>query len=162
MLNYTEAELLDELKDNLRQAAEECDKIAIHPFRGFVYDSMRKRLKIIEKLCNQVGKYRDGDCRWFPIGLSMNAVHNKAGDWLRNTQSKESRDKAIPLFQKLADNLRKLHFQVVELQFKATGRIGPILPKVLEGPHRQNRPVQVKLPSGLLIPEGVRYNAPGE
>jgi len=155
MLNYTEQELLQSLKDNLHLAAEDCDKIAIHPFRGFVYDSMRKKLKEIEKLCNQVGKYRDGDCRWFPIGIAMNQVHEKCGYWLRNTSSKDARAQAIPLFQKLAENLRALHYQILELEYKRTGHIGPILPKVKEAPHRQNKPVVVKRPSGLIIPNGV-------
>ena len=155
MLNYSEAELLQELKDNLRLTAEECDQIAIHPYRGLIYDSMRKKLVVIEKLCNQVGKYRDGDCRWFPIGMMMNLVHEKCGYWLRNTVSKDEKNKAIPIFQKLAENLRTLYHQVLELQFKRTGRIGPILPKVKEAPHRQNRPVVVKRPSGLIIPPGV-------
>jgi hypothetical protein len=157
-IGYSEAELFGQLKEELRQAAEECDKIAVHPFRGFIYDSMRKRLKIIERLCNEIGKYRDGDCRWFPLGMLMNQVHEKAGYWLRHTSSKDAKAKAIPLFQKLAENLRALQKQAHELEFKATGIIGSILPKPKKLPKTSTRVHGVRRPSGLVIPEGVKVS----
>lgn len=156
MIGHSERELLEELKDSLRSAAEDCDQIAIHPFRGFVYDAMRKKLKKIEMLCFQVGRYRDGDCRWFPVGTMMEQVHKRAGNWLRTMQSADSRNQAVPLFRKLADNLRSLHAQIINLETKRTGVMGSIIPAInRSGNHRDSNSVGWRRSKGgVILPSG--------
>ena len=161
----SEVEYLDRLKDNLRKAAEQCRQLAHHTLRGFVYDDMRKRLKQIEDDCTSVAYCRDGDARWLNVGLMMEEAHKRAGDWLRKSHTEAQRKRAAPLFLKLADNLDQLYRTIIDLETKATGQLGPILPAVLPAPHRPGKNVQVALPanmrrtnSGLIVPAGVGMN----
>ena len=153
-VGFSERQVLEQLKDELRVAAEECDQIAVHPFRGFIYDSMRQRLRRIETLCIQVGRYRDGDCRWFPIADLMAECHKRAGGWLRASHSRDERTKDVPLFRKLAENMRALRKMIVDLETRPTGHLGGrILPAVPKAPRRQNMPIGWRRSrGGLLLP----------
>lgn len=164
MSALTEVEILACLRENLRLAAEDCEKLSISPFRGFVYDRFRKELRLIEGCCRQMAYWRDGDARWLPIGFMMSEAHKRAGGWLRmgrHTQkaTQEARVASHPVFMKLAEQLRHILVLVANLETQATGVIGSILPTPLPGPHREHRPVSVigeKLSKGgIIIPTGV-------
>lgn len=148
MSALTEIEIIECLRDSLSSAIEHCDALAVLAQRGPTYDALRKELQLIEGACRQMGYWR-GDTRWMALGLQMEEAHKRAGDWLRRHHPR-------PLFVKLAENLRGLLKLSHDLHTKATGVRGPILPAVLEGPIRQGRPVQVRTPGGIIIPDGVR------
>lgn len=151
----TEVEIFDKLGEELRRTAEECRQLAWNPRRGFIYDRFRTGLKEIEGCCRQLYYWRDYDGRWLKIAWFAGEVHKTAGNWLRNSPTVELRKEAHPKFGKLSEALDATLKDVEQIKTAATGRMGPILPIVLPGPHRQNRPVQVKTPGGIILPAGV-------
>jgi hypothetical protein len=140
----TERELLTQLRDELRRAILDCEALASLPARGPTYHRLHVSLRQIEELCRRVG-YNRQDSRWFGLGLMMEQVHKRAGEWLRGHYPR-------PLFLKLADNMRKMERALDDVQTKATGRVGMILPKPQPLPHREARPVQVVTPGGIIVP----------
>jgi hypothetical protein len=153
MTGLSEVEIFDCMIGNFRSAAEKCEQLAWHPRRGFVYNAMRKELKLAEGACRQAAAHRE-DARWLSIGMAIEHAHKRAGTWIRGLPSKDGRKVAHPLFLKLAESLRKLANDAEILKNRATGRVGMILPEPLPGPHRDTRPVSVRLPSGLIVPAG--------
>ena len=151
MSALTEIEIFDCLAQNFASSAEKCEQLAWHPFRGFLYREFVKEIKLIEGACTQAATWRE-DSRWLTIGFMMGEVHRRAGNWLRTSPTKETRDEADKRFKKLAENLRKFAHEAEDLRTKATGRSGMILPEPLPGPHRDTRPVQVVTPGGIIIP----------
>lgn len=139
-----EKEVLARLRHHFAHAAEACDLLAVLPARGRAYDLMRRHLRHAEERCRQMAHQR-GDARWLRIGLQMEEAHQRAGDWLRRTAPR-------PLFLKLAENLRAAEHAAVDLETRATGRIGPILPKPQPFMRTQGRPVQVMTAGGVLLP----------
>lgn len=151
--NVSEREIFSRLKGASRRAAEHCDKLAVLPARGPTYQNLREDLQICENCCRQIAYYRNSDARWLHIGLLMAEAHKRAGGWLRDKTMPrtENSNLAHPLFRKLAEKLRQVVAKIDEMDTKATGRVGMILPKPLAGPARtQGRMVQV--PSGLIVP----------
>lgn len=148
----TEHQILSKLKHHYRKAAEHCDKLAIVDARGYDYTQLREHLRQIEGCCRQLHYYRE-DSRWLRVGLFVAEAHKRAGNWLRATPSRVARNKAHPLFTKLAENLRNGLTAAEHLQNAATGKIGMILPDEPPAPQRESRPVQIRLPSGLLVPK---------
>lgn len=150
----TEAEIFDRQMTSLRLAAELCDDLAILPLKGVAYDRLRRELRLIEGCCKQAAAWRE-DTRWLPIGMAMAECHRMAGEWLRGvpqddgTRRKISLGEQHPLFKKLAEVLRGLALVVERTRDQATGRVGMILPVAQEAPHRQNRPVPVRLPPAM-------------
>lgn len=152
MNHLTEAEIFGRLKDNLRSAAADCDAIANNPQSAVAFTRMRASLKICEDMCRLAAVFRD-DARWFTPGLVMEQAHQIARKWLHRptVQSKK-------LFTGLAAALRKIHADLGVLETQATGRIGMIVPKPLEGPVRSGRPIQVpqmpfrKTAGGIILP----------
>jgi hypothetical protein len=62
----------------------------------------------------------------------------------------------------LAAALRAVSVRAEQIKNKRTGKLGPILPEVRPGPHRDTRPVSVILPdgferraSGLITPKNL-------
>lgn len=155
-MNVTETEILTCLRENFRLAAEHCDALAVLPGRGPTYELLRTELKTVENCCRQVAWYRE-DTRWLRIGMLMAEAHKRAGTWLRTYPRTMVSNAAHPMFTRLADNLRAGIERVDELQNKATGRIGMVLPVPLPAPMRtQGRPVQVRTTAGgIILPEGV-------
>ena len=128
MGHVTEREILSTLKAQFRQAAECCEKLATYPARGPVYDQLRKHLLLAEGCCRQIAWYR-GDTRWLPIGLKLEEAHRRAGNWLRTMPRTETENAAHPLFLKLAEILRGGQKMAQDLETKATGIAGLILPE---------------------------------
>ena len=162
----TEPEIFDCLAENFKLAGQHCEDLAKLPRKGPTYIKFRAELKLLEGACRQAAYWRQ-DARWLRIGLYMEEVHKRAGDWLRgyklpSGQRVTHREGTIhPLFMKLAENLRAGQQQAERLRNRKTGRAGMILPKPMPAPHRDTRPVQVLLPSaprerrtpgGLIIP----------
>jgi hypothetical protein len=147
-----ESEILDCLRENLRGAADDCELLVKLPAQGPTFTRMRARLKLVEGACRQMAHWRS-DTRWLPVGIMMEAVHQKSRDWIVKHAPR-------PLFRKLGENLRMLQMAAEGLETHATGRMGTILPDVQAGPLRQGRPVQVlvpqvrKTPAGLILPPG--------
>lgn len=144
MSDLTETEIVDCLKTNFRLAAEHCEDLASFPLAGPTYTKLRAELKLIEGAARQLAGWRE-DARWLKIGLDMGEAHKRAGNWLRGHHPRK-------LFLMLAANLRMGLAVAERLRTARTGIIGPILPTVLEGPHRDTRPVQVITPGGIILP----------
>jgi hypothetical protein len=166
MSALTEPEIFSCLAENFKLAAQHCEDLAKLPRKGPTYIKFRAELKLLEGACRQAAYWRQ-DARWLRIGLFMEEVHKRAGDWLRgyklpSGQRVTHREGTIhPLFMKLADNLRAGQRQAENLRTRKTERTGMILPKAAPAPHRDTRPVQVLMPdgfqkrrSGLIVPSG--------
>lgn len=125
-----ENEIINRLKENLRLAAESCDRLSVERSRGSAYVALRDQLELVENCCRQLGYYR-GDARWFNMGLLMAEAYRRAGKWMRDKSMPrtETQNAAHPLFKKLAENLRALLRRAQELETQATGISGLILPK---------------------------------
>ena len=166
MGQLTETEIFDCLVTNFRLAAEDCDALAVVPFKGETYDRFRRRLGLIEGACRQTSTWRE-DTRWLPIGMMMAETHKRAGDWLRGvklpdgSRIKFGNGQLHPCFVKLAENLRGLQAVAEKLRHGRTNRLGMILPEVGRAPHRDTRPVGWSAPefvankSGLILPSTV-------
>lgn len=159
--HVTEAEILSLLRETFRRAAEHCDKLAVVPARGPVYQQLRKDLQTAENCCRQIAQYR-AHHKWLDVGLFLAETHTRAGGWLRDrTMPRTSNSNlAHPLFLKLAEKLRFGAEQAERLATLATGRIGPVLPTPLPAPSRtEGRIVQVKAPpmtrGGIILPPGM-------
>ena len=146
MTQLTEREIIDCLRTNLRGAADDCEALVRLPAQGPTFMRLRDRLKLVEGACRQMTYWRE-DTRWLPVGMMMEAVHQKSRQWIVGHQPRK-------LFGMLAERLRMLHAAAEMLETRATGRSGAILPPVVPGPHRDNRPVQVKTPGGIMLPPG--------
>lgn len=144
MSTLTEIEVFDRLRTSLRSAADLCGKLATVPAQGPNYRKIIEELKLIEGCCRQVGHFRE-DMRWMKLGWEMSRFHARIGDCIR---SHAARDIFLSMKTKILDALTECEL----LRTVKTGRRGPILPRVAAGPHRESRPVQVRLPSGLIIP----------
>ena len=144
----SEIEIFSRLEESLREAAEVCQKLAWDPKRGFLYDRFRRNLKLIEGCCRQIFYYRE-DAHWLVLKQLCEFAHKNAGDWLRNSPTAVMRNKMHPRFKKLGEALTHMHEDVKRLRHMATFRLGPILPDLQPGPHREARPVAVMLPDGF-------------
>jgi hypothetical protein len=150
----TEVEIFSCMAENFREAAELCEQLAWHPRRGHLYIQFLGCIRKVEGSCRQAQAHRE-DARWLRIGIMMGEVHRRAGGWVRGSRTRDERSQAHKLFAKLAENLRALHYEAEHLRTAAVERMGMILPRPLEGPHRDMRPVSVVLPSGLIVPPTV-------
>lgn len=147
----TEQEILDQLKQSLGAAVSDLERLA-QGERGVVYRRCRENMKLIEGCCRQMAQWRE-DARWLPWAFKIEQAHQKCGEWLR-VRSPGWR------FQGLAEILRGWAGTLHEIETKAIGKRGPILPAPLEAPHRDTRPVAVSnvikpKKSKLIIPPGV-------
>lgn len=156
----TEQEIFGLMADNLKEAAEQCAKLAWDAKRGFLYNRLRTALKQCEGCARQAYYWRNYDARWLMMEKQIAWLRNRCGDWLRDSPSVQKRKEAHPEFQKLSELLRKMHYDAEHIRTAATGKSGPILPVELEGPHRDARPVQVMTPpgwretaTGLVLPK---------
>lgn len=149
--SLTEREIFDFMTENFRLAAEECENLAKLPVKGPTYNSFRHRIGKLEGACRQAAYWRE-DARWLPLGVKLEQCHQRAGDWLR-------RRSAPQLFIMLAELLRLAHKGAEECRTRATGKLGPVLPLAMPGPHREHRPVYVNnnpvTAGGIIIPQGV-------
>lgn len=145
MSALTELEIFSILFESFGSAAEKAETLAWNPRRGFVYREFLKEIKLIEGACTQAATWRE-DARWLTIGFMMGEVQRRAGNWLRNSPTKETRAEADKRFKKLAENLRRFAYECEGLRDKATGKLGIIVPEPLPGPHRDTRPVSVLMP----------------
>ena len=128
MSDLTEVEILDCLKSNLKSATQKCKLLSHTPYRGVTYHELRKELKLIEGACRQMAYWRE-DTRWLQIGLLMEECHRRSGNWLRNFIKPSPVSKQ--LFLKLAENLCSVYVACSNLETKATGERGLILPETI-------------------------------
>lgn len=156
MGSLTETEIFDCMAENLRLAIGHARELAVSPRKGPGFIALRAELKLVEGACRQAAVWRQ-DSRWYPIGMMMEDVHQRAKEWLRGVVDPETGQRRMipegvkhPLFSKLADNLEALLAKIDELRTRATGRMGMILPGSLPGPHRQTRDAY-----GVLLPDGM-------
>lgn len=151
MSTLTEHEIFAFMTENFRLAVEECETLATSPVKGPTYNSFRHRIQKLEGACRQAAYWRS-DARWVPMGVKLEACHQRVGDWLR-------RRSAPQLFILLANVLRLAHQAAEKCRTEATGKLGPIIPLAMPGPHREHRPVYVTnnpvTAGGIIIPQGV-------
>ncbi len=119
MSGLTEREILAQLKESLRIAAESAYKLSIGQ-RGPEYLALRRNLKLAEGCCRQMSAWR-ADSRWLPFGLKLAQAQQMCGRWLREKQPAWR-------FKGLAEILACAVANADTLQNKKTGRIGSILP----------------------------------
>ena len=157
----TEAEIFDCMTSNLALAADLSDQLVQCPKRGDHYNRFRKALRLVEGTFRQAAVWRE-DARWLPWGLSIEKVHQLAGNWLRGIPQEGGGYIVIAegqrhcCFDMLAQNLRAMLKSIEELRTKKTNRCGMILPLVQRGPHRDTIPVGwTRSISGLVIPGNV-------
>ena len=157
----TEVEIFDCLTSNLRRAADMAERLGREPKKGPNYLEFRAAVRLVESACKQVSVWRQ-DTRWLAVAFKMAECHKRAGDWLRGIKMPSGGRRLLrqgelhPVFMALAGALRAYAKDVDNLRNRKTGKSGMILPKPLEGPHRDTRPVHVSgvhfTPSGLIIP----------
>ena len=117
-------------------AADDASLLMVLPAQGPTYVRMRKRLALAEGACRQLGHWRE-DSRWFYLAPRLEALHQMTRIMIASHYPR-------PLFQKLAETLRKLVRDADILENAATGRTGQILPKPLPLDRPSgDRPVQV-------------------
>lgn len=171
MRQWSENEIFSFLIDHLRQAASDCEDLAVNRRKGPVYNHFRITLERIEDMCRIV-HYMRQDARWLKTGLIMERCHQAAGDWLRGVPQKPGLDgkpkparplpegMKHPLFLKLADFLREQEREVLRLKNEKTNRIGMILPRMLEPPGVRQptnyRIAPLRSKGGIILPSGVK------
>lgn len=154
MGQLTEREIFDCLTENFRLAAQHAEDLARVPKGGPVYIQFREELRLIEGACRQAAQWRE-DARWLPMGMKVNDLLQRCGDWLRGVRNKDGTytaipaDKKHPLFLLTAEALRDCQRQVERLRDQKTGRVGMILPANLAGARAHARKVQN---SRLILP----------
>lgn len=144
MSNLVESEVWDRLRSSLRSAIDLCDKLAKEPGQGLNYLQMIKELALIEGGSRQLATFRL-DARWTSFGFEMARFHDRIGDAIRSHAART-------IFLHMKGMMEGALAAGTKMKDAKTGRRGPILPRVRPGPHRQNRPVYVKSPAGLLLP----------
>lgn len=160
MARLSETEIFSKMTESLRLAEEASRELAVHPGAGETYNKLRFNLRLVEGCCRQASAWRD-DTRWLPIGLVMGKAHKLAGDWLRGVQMPNGRRRPLaagerhPAFLGLAANLLSCLQNIEKLRTGKTGVRGAILPAMQPAPHRDHRPVQVRMPGGILLPTGM-------
>jgi len=174
----TEAEIWACLSENMRLAAEDCEKLARLPIRGPTYLRLLEELKLITGACRALAWCRDDaggvgapvgfsgthgleavqmgendSAGWLEVSHMMGTLHQKIGDWLRSHYRG-------PLFLKAATVLREIHRQMQRRHDRPLGRSpmtqGALMPPMRPGPHRESRPVQVKAPGAIVLPPGFK------
>lgn len=143
LADKTEPELFSIMRDLLRSAIAHCRALAMLPLQGPTFIRLRAELKEIEELCRQVGYYRD-DARWFRIGLVWEQIHQQCRAWIHYHHPRKK-------FLWLAERCEALDKAVDDLQTKATGRVGMILPKPEKEVRTNGRQVQVTA-GGVFLP----------
>ena len=143
LADKTEPEIFSLMRAHLRSAISHCRGLAMLPLQGPTFIRLRAEMKEIEELCRQAGYYRD-DARWFRIGLVWEQIHQQSRLWIHHHHPRAN-------FIWLAERCEALDKAVDDLQTKATGRLGMILPKPVKEVRTEGRPVQV-LGSGLVVP----------
>ena len=143
MGDLSETEILDCMRTNLRRAAENAEALALQPKQGPTFECLRTELALVEGCCRQMAAWRE-DSRWLPIAPMMEEAHQRARVWIVKHYARSA-------FLKLAANLRALAATCDKLETAKTGRIGMILPETPKL-FRENRPVAVRRPSGLIVP----------
>lgn len=131
----TEIEIKDMWRQSMLGAADDAQLLAVLPAQGATYKRMRERLKLAEGACRQMCHWRE-DARWLVLPFQLAALHEM-------TRSMIVSHVPRPLFLKMEETLRKIVRDADELENKATGRVGMILPKPLHLDRTEGRPVQV-------------------
>lgn len=126
-----EKEILGQMRESFRLAAECATELAEAPARGPAYFTLVQQLGLIEGCCRQTCYYRD-DSRWLPVGVAMAKVHEMAGRWLRQYPRTAESNEAYPLFMKMAETMQGLARVAEDLETKATGVAGLILPDYIK------------------------------
>ena len=156
----TEVEIFDCMAENLRLAIGHSRELAVSPRKGPGFVALREELKLVEGACRQAAVWRQ-DTRWYPIGVMMEEVHQRAKEWLAGVKDETGHRRMIPpgvkhpLFTKLADNLEALLKTVEGLRTSKTGVAGMILPTPAKEIGRQPSNYMIRRPSGLIVPPGV-------
>lgn len=119
MGQLTEREILSQLKESLRLAAEAAYHLS-QGARGSQYLTLRRNLKLAEGCCRQMAGWRE-DTRWLPFGLKLAQAQQMCGRWLREKQPAWR-------FKGLAEILAHAVVNAMELETKKTGKRGIILP----------------------------------
>ena len=149
MSALTEQEIFSLMAQELKLGAECCDKLAMSPKQGPLFDALRKHLKTIEGCCRQAAHWRE-DTRWLPVGIEMEKAHQFARRWIVEHYSRK-------MFTLLAAKMLELHKIAVDLRDKAPPKLGLILPELQADPTPRNAhilmpPKPKRLKSGLIVP----------
>ena len=153
MSDLTEVEIIDCMKTSLKSAANHCRQLAKLangelPNQGSTYDALREDFKLIEGCCQQLTHWRE-NYKWNVFSAKIVELRGWSLKFLDGTA------KSCKKFLDLA-NLFDLFLTIAEdLERRAHGARGPILPALLPDPNVRHRPVQVlTTPRGELVTQG--------
>ena len=157
MSDLTEHEILDRMKQSLRECMDASRDLAQHSRKGPSYKRLREHLSLVEGCCKQLAVFRE-DARYLNIGLMMEECHKKAGSWLRGYKVNGVRIVIAPgqineMFARLYVNLEAMLAGLDLMTNAKTGVRGPIVPEP-EQHRRIGRAVNGYTPSqgGILLP----------
>lgn len=155
MSDLTEQEVIDRLKQSIREAGQAAMDLASVSRRGPAYHKLREHLLLVEGCCRQLSVFRE-DTRWLNMGAAMHKAHELSGGWLRGFKHPETGMRIAfspkmknPLFVKLAENLAFMLVGVEDMLHKRTGVRGPILPALPAAERKIGSPTPVSLPAPL-------------
>ena len=134
----TEVEIRGCWRQNMLEAASCCSLLQTLPAQGATFVRLRENLKLAEGACRQMGHWRE-DSRWLYLAPQLENLHQMARVMIVSHYARQ-------LFTKLEITLRKIVQAADDLENKATGKVGMILPDTSRGPHRDTRPVSVIIP----------------
>jgi len=166
MADLSEQDIFRRMDDSFKEAIDLCNRMA-RGERGSCYRLLRAHLGHLEGTFRQMGWWRE-DARWLAYEKDRPTLgrfqyddqdqhslvwvvakaHESAGKWLREKHPNWK-------FAKLAQVLAAAHKAAERLRHRPTERRGTILPRPLEGEHRDTRPVQVMTPGGIILPRTV-------
>ena len=159
MSDLTEAEVIDRLKQSLREAGEASLALAGHPYKGVAYKALRDNLLLVEGCCRQLCYMRE-DYRWITLGGKMGEAHRRSLNWIRGrkrddgSRAKLSASERHPLFDALAQNLAFMLASVDMMLTKRTGVMGKLLPTLPAAERKVGAPVPVSVPKGMTKTKG--------
>jgi hypothetical protein len=134
----TETEIKACWRENMLAAADCCSHLQTLPAQGATFVKLREHLKLAEGSCRQMGHWRE-DSRWLYLAPQLENLHQMARVMIVSHYARQ-------LFTKLEITLRKIVHSANDLENKATGKVGMILPDTSKGPHRETKPISVILP----------------
>jgi hypothetical protein len=158
--DLTQHEVVDRLRQSLREAGDAAVGLSMSPIKGPNYRRLREHLLLVEGCCRQLAAMRE-DSRWLPIGFMMAEAQKRSRLWLVGGKDPVTGIRfgigmatRHPLFDMLARNLAFMLAAVDKLLTAATGVVGrPIVPEV-RAERRAGAPVPVHLPAGFEQSKG--------
>lgn len=149
MAELTEREIKSCWRENMLGAADDCNLLMALPAQGVTYARLRDRLGLAEGACRQMCQWRE-DARWLYLAPRLEILRDMAMHMINQRQPRV-------LYKQLGQTLRQIVAFCDDLENKATGRMGMIVPEPQALIRTESRPVQVIEPAAarpkLILPD---------